>query len=249
MSKPTTEVVFSQSGGLFPSATLKTDGKATHRLNYPRGTKFGAELKAKAERQLKKGEGKIPKRKKKTAATAAPASESRPNKKGAHRRGGGGRAAGGGEYPHVHIGGTPHRVKATTALMAKIVHQLLCKAGLKAHCTQELSEMNEAELAELASMGYRHTGVGRAGMGRMEAVPGTPHGREYVNAGRSYTATELENMPTLIVSQADDLKVDTGKVRVWLARTTVADGEPYDNKITVEALENGRWEVIEEYPG
>lgn len=49
-----------------------------------------------------------------------------------------------------------------------------------------------------------------------------------------YTADELEEMPTLSVGQADDLKVDTGTERVWLSRCTVKDGEPYDRKVTVE---------------
>ncbi len=73
--------------------------------------------------------------------------------------------------------------------------------------------------------------------------------RQILRETGRYSAAELSRMPTLFTSQADDLKVDEDGIRVWLARTTVADGEPYDNKITVEAFENGRWEVIEEYPG
>lgn len=63
-----------------------------------------------------------------------------------------------------------------------------------------------------------------------------------------YTLTELEALPTLSTSQADDLKIDDGQTRVWLSRTTVADGEPYDNKVTIERLVNGRWEIEEQYP-
>lgn len=62
-----------------------------------------------------------------------------------------------------------------------------------------------------------------------------------------YTLKELESMPTLSVGQADDLKVDTGDNRVWLARTTVADGEPYNNKVTVEQYINGRWVEVDQY--
>lgn len=62
-----------------------------------------------------------------------------------------------------------------------------------------------------------------------------------------YTAAALKAMPTLAVGQADDLKVDEDGERVWLARTAIADGEPYDDKITIERLENGRWVVVEEY--
>lgn len=63
-----------------------------------------------------------------------------------------------------------------------------------------------------------------------------------------YTLKELKALPTLAVGQADDLKMDTGTVRVWLSRCTVEDGEPYDNKVTVECLLNGRWEETETYP-
>ncbi len=51
----------------------------------------------------------------------------------------------------------------------------------------------------------------------------------------------LEAMPTLSVGQADNLKIDTGDTRVWLSRCTVEDGEPCDNKVTVEGLVDGRW--------
>lgn len=65
----------------------------------------------------------------------------------------------------------------------------------------------------------------------------------------SYTAEELEAMPTLSVGQADDLKIDTGDTRVWLSRCDVASGEPYPNKVSVEHLVDGRWVVVYEYPG
>jgi hypothetical protein len=64
-----------------------------------------------------------------------------------------------------------------------------------------------------------------------------------------YTADELADMPTLSQGQSADLKVDEGGERVWLARTGIADGEPYDNTVTVERLVNGRWTLIREYAG
>ena len=64
-----------------------------------------------------------------------------------------------------------------------------------------------------------------------------------------YDATDLEAMPTLSTGQSDNLKVDDGTERVWLSRCTVADGEPYNNRITHEHLRNGRWEEGESYPG
>lgn len=64
-----------------------------------------------------------------------------------------------------------------------------------------------------------------------------------------YTAEELEQMPTLFSGFTDDLKVETDTTRVWLSRTTVEDGEPYNNQITVEELRDGNWVTIEEYQG
>ena len=55
-----------------------------------------------------------------------------------------------------------------------------------------------------------------------------------------YTKRELRKMKTLSTGQADDLKIDTGETRIWLSRCTVADGEPYNNKVTVERLVDGR---------
>jgi hypothetical protein len=56
----------------------------------------------------------------------------------------------------------------------------------------------------------------------------------------------LNALPTLSVSQADSLKVDNGNYRVWLSRCTVADGEPYPNKVTVERRVNDKW--VQERP-
>lgn len=56
---------------------------------------------------------------------------------------------------------------------------------------------------------------------------------------------ELEAMPTLIQGQADDCKIDDGGERVWLSRCTVEDGEPWDNKVTVEQYNGKAWVEIE----
>lgn len=46
----------------------------------------------------------------------------------------------------------------------------------------------------------------------------------------------------MAVGQTDDLKIDDGKKRVWLSRCSVEDGEPYNDKVTVEVVgKNGRW--------
>lgn len=67
-----------------------------------------------------------------------------------------------------------------------------------------------------------------------------------------YTLAQLEAMPTLAQSQADDLKVDWSDgdegLRIWLSRCTVQDGEPYDNKVTVEIRDpRGNWITAYEY--
>ena len=70
---------------------------------------------------------------------------------------------------------------------------------------------------------------------------------------RRYSLAELEQFPTLAVGQADDLRVEeyVGRklVRYWLSRCGVEDGEPYPNKVTIEARDcpNGSWENIETY--
>lgn len=61
---------------------------------------------------------------------------------------------------------------------------------------------------------------------------------------RKYTLKELQAMPTLVVGQADNLKIDDPEegIRVWLSRCTVADGESYDHKVTVEERDlQGLW--------
>lgn len=77
---------------------------------------------------------------------------------------------------------------------------------------------------------------------------------------RIYTLAELEALPTLATGQADDLKIETETRRVWLSRCTVEDGEPYNNKATIEEYQEdhrpeslsrrnhgGAWVVVEEY--
>ena len=62
-----------------------------------------------------------------------------------------------------------------------------------------------------------------------------------VAPGEVYSLSELEALPTLTVGQADDLKIDSGTTRIWLSRCTVEDGEPCDNKVTIEEYVDGRW--------
>jgi len=64
-----------------------------------------------------------------------------------------------------------------------------------------------------------------------------------------FTAEELEKMDTICESQADDLKFEAPNVRVWLSRCTIEDGEPFNNKVTVEKLVDGCWTEYDVYPG
>lgn len=74
-----------------------------------------------------------------------------------------------------------------------------------------------------------------------------------------FTLAELEAMPTLGVARtAYYRKYDDGYTRVWLARTTVADGEPWprprraiaehDIYVIVEKFNGIRWVTVDEYP-
>jgi hypothetical protein len=58
----------------------------------------------------------------------------------------------------------------------------------------------------------------------------------------------LRRRKVLSVGQADNLRYDNGRTRIWLSRCGVEDGEPYTNKVTVEYLDSdGRWDVYRSY--
>lgn len=64
-----------------------------------------------------------------------------------------------------------------------------------------------------------------------------------------FTLSQLVAMPTLCEAQADNLKWESGAVRLWLSRCTVADGEPFDNAVTIEVRsDDGNWENAQRYP-
>jgi hypothetical protein len=64
----------------------------------------------------------------------------------------------------------------------------------------------------------------------------------------TFSLQELQSKPTLAVSQADNLKIERPYYRVWLSRCTVEDGEPYNNKVTVERRVGNHWLVVSQYP-
>lgn len=53
-------------------------------------------------------------------------------------------------------------------------------------------------------------------------------------------AKDLEKLPTLAVGHFDNLKIDTGKIRVWLSRMSRADGR-IGGKVNYEKLIKGCW--------
>ena len=52
-------------------------------------------------------------------------------------------------------------------------------------------------------------------------------------------------MPTLHCGQYANLKIDTGRERVWISRMTQADGESH--AIQHEELVDGRWVETDSY--
>lgn len=60
----------------------------------------------------------------------------------------------------------------------------------------------------------------------------------------------LDGMPTIEQGYTADLKIDSKfrgiRQRVWLERTTTADGEHCDHHITVETYNGDRWVTTSE---
>lgn len=56
----------------------------------------------------------------------------------------------------------------------------------------------------------------------------------------------LEEMPTLNQGYTADLKIETDWQRVWLERTTTADGEHCDHHVTVESYDGRAWVTTSE---
>lgn len=71
----------------------------------------------------------------------------------------------------------------------------------------------------------------------------------YTNSGiYKVPLAELEDMPTLSQGQNDDLKIDNfDGERVWLCRSSMADGMPWDHMVTVEHYDGQRWTETEHW--
>jgi hypothetical protein len=64
-----------------------------------------------------------------------------------------------------------------------------------------------------------------------------------------FSAQFLDRQPTLCTGQTSNLKLDDGQFRYWLSRCSVKDGEPYNNKVSIEMLTDGNWVLVDEYQG
>lgn len=73
------------------------------------------------------------------------------------------------------------------------------------------------------------------------------NGTEYWGVYENATLDELKSLPVLTQGWESDLLIQTDNERVWLARTTVEDGEPWDNHVAVERLIAGSWIVVEHW--
>jgi hypothetical protein len=76
------------------------------------------------------------------------------------------------------------------------------------------------------------------------------HGIPVDDAGRYDAALIdwelLDEIPTIHDSWTAELKIETDRQRVWLERTTTADGEHCDHHITVETYDGNRWVTTSE---
>jgi len=64
-----------------------------------------------------------------------------------------------------------------------------------------------------------------------------------------YRYDELAAMPTISQGWDADLKYDDGVTRIWLQRTTPADGEPFKHTASVELHDRhgGGWRPVYQY--
>lgn len=66
-----------------------------------------------------------------------------------------------------------------------------------------------------------------------------------------WDAETLAALPVLHQGQADDCHVEdqSGYRRIWLSRTGVADGEPFENTVSIEGRRDGSWVTVAKYDG
>lgn len=75
--------------------------------------------------------------------------------------------------------------------------------------------------------------------------------RKMVTSVRYPSYDSLIKLPVRQQSQTSDLHFDYDGIRIWVSRTGIADGEPFEKTISVECsfYEPPRWVLIGEYDG
>jgi hypothetical protein len=63
------------------------------------------------------------------------------------------------------------------------------------------------------------------------------------------TAEELRRYPVLSTGQVDDLHMELDGLRFWVSRCTMEDGEPCDDKVSIERLTPSGWITHDVYDG
>lgn len=60
-----------------------------------------------------------------------------------------------------------------------------------------------------------------------------------------------DRVPTIEEGYTCDLKIDSNGVRIWLHRTSIEDGEPYRDTVTIEIRDpaDGHWHDVLTYDG
>lgn len=118
------------------------------------------------------------------------------------------------------------------------------KTGKKAILTSSPVTLSEAHTMRLKFTPHRLRRI------QVEPVEGkrkpTYLGKASRTAGQ-YTLARLRSLPTLESGHMDDLKVRTSTEKIWLSRMAKEDGMPYDNQVTIERLQNGRWVETRKY--
>lgn len=64
-----------------------------------------------------------------------------------------------------------------------------------------------------------------------------------------WTASDLDAMPTIEVGYTAGLKLRTRDLKIWLHRTTKADGEEFERAVTIEFYDGHCWSDLIVYEG
>ena len=120
------------------------------------------------------------------------------------------------------------------------------------YCDSDLPEPQPIDPLAMTHEERVEAGIETPAMGMrdpwlVERNAGYAYGVDYRNH-LHYGLHWLKCQRTLNSGHFDNLKVEEGKVRVWLSRMTRADGAPYDNQVIIEIQNpHGDWKQIDAY--